>query len=349
VLGAKLSEGQTLDVQAVVTTSAQQAGVFLSTNGAINLGGTGSAFTIEITGALGSRELSFASGTTVSQIVTAINTFTDVTGVEATASGTGLRLDSSKFGSNHFVSVKVVNDGGIQDASGNTTVGVYQLESDDANTAQTTGTDLDSSAAANGVRDSGQNIGVTINGIAATSDGKTARVNTDFHNVEITIDDTTATQEGEVNAFTISGGGADFQLAASVDIAGKVSIGVGDVAARKLGNSDLGYLSDIASGKSFNVVNGNLQSAQSVVAEAIKQISSARGRLGAFQKNTVGATVRSLGIAFENTAAAESVIRDADFASETAQLTRGQILASAATNVLALANTQPQAALQLLG
>lgn len=350
VLGAKLSQGEDLDVQAVVTTSAQKAGVYLSTNGSVNLGGgDGASFTIEVTGALGSRELSFASGTTVSQIVTAINTFSDVTGVAAAASGTGLRLDSTKFGSSQFVSVKVVDDGGIQGASGNTNVGVYNLEADDANTADTTGTDFDSNAARNSVRDSGQDIGVTINGIAATSDGKTARVNTDFLNVEITLDDDTATQEGEVNAFTISGGGADFQLAPTVDIAGKVSIGVGDVAVRKLGNSAIGYLSDISSGKSFNVVDGDLESAQQVVAESIKQIASARGRLGAFQKNTVGATIRNLGVAYENTAAAESVIRDADFASETAALTRGQILASAATNVLSLANTQPQAALQLLG
>lgn len=351
VLGAKLAAGASLDVQAVVTTSAQKAGVFLSTNGAVNLnGGVGSAFTIEITGSLGSRELSFASGTTTAQIAQAINTFSEVTGVTATASGTGLRMDSSRFGSKNFVSVKVVKEGGIQGATGNSAVGIYSLTDDDTHTADTSaGVDFNDNIAANGIRDKGQDIGVTINGIAATSDGKTARVNTDFLNVEVTFDDDTATAEGQVDAFTITGGGADFQLAPSVDIAGKVSIGIADVAVRKLGNSDIGFLNALSSGKDFNVVDGDLQSAQTVVAEAIKQISSSRGRLGAFQKNTVGATVRSLGIAYENTAAAESVIRDADFASETAQLTRGQILASAATNVLSLANSQPQQALQLLG
>jgi flagellin len=63
----------------------------------------------------------------------------------------------------------------------------------------------------------------------------------------------------------------------------------------------------------------------------------------------VGATIRSLNIANENTAAAESVIRDADFATETAGLTRSQILVNASTNVLSLANQAPQAVLQLLG
>jgi flagellin len=71
--------------------------------------------------------------------------------------------------------------------------------------------------------------------------------------------------------------------------------------------------------------------------------------VGAFQKNVVGATIRSLGVNIENTAAAQSVIRDADFAAETANLTRSQILVSASTNILSLANSQPQSALQLLG
>ena len=63
----------------------------------------------------------------------------------------------------------------------------------------------------------------------------------------------------------------------------------------------------------------------------------------------VGATVRSLSIGLENTTAAESVIRDADFAFETADLTRNQILAASAQQILGLANSQPQSALQLLG
>ncbi|MHC4904176.1 MAG: flagellin, partial [Planctomycetota bacterium] len=58
-----------------------------------------------------------------------------------------------------------------------------------------------------------------------------------------------------------------------------------------------------------------------------------------FQKNTVGATINSLSISLENTAAAESSIRDTDFAAETAALTRSQILGQAATQALAIAKT----------
>ena len=63
---------------------------------------------------------------------------------------------------------------------------------------------------------------------------------------------------------------------------------------------------------------------------------------------TIGSTVSSLGVAFENVSAAESAITDTDFASETSNLTRDQILSQAATTVLSQANTQPQQVLSLL-
>jgi len=55
-----------------------------------------------------------------------------------------------------------------------------------------------------------------------------------------------------------------------------------------------------------------------------------------------------MNVALENTAAAESAIRDADFATETASMTRASILVQAATTVLRQANAAPQNALALL-
>ncbi len=344
VNGAKFS-GSSLAVDLVVTASAQQSGMFLSFGGAALDLNTNSSFTFEISGSLGSREMAFSSGTTLTSVAAAINSFTDVTGVQATASGTGIKLFSEAFGTDEFVTVRVIDDAGSLGS------GIYQLEAANFSASQTSGNSIwTSPAAGNGVTDEGQDIGATINGIAAVSDGKTARINTDFLDVSITLNTTTAQTLAAVDAFDITGGGADFQLAAKVDISGRVSLGMQDVATRKLGNSDVGFLDDLASGKNFNVVDGtNLVGAQKVISEAIEQVAVLRGRLGAFQKNTVGATIRSLGVSVENTTAAESVIRDADFAAETAQLTRSQILVSASTNVLALANTQPQTVLQLLG
>lgn len=355
VNAAKFS-GSSMTVAVAVTGSAQQAGLFLSAGGSsLNLN-TGSSMVIEVGGSLGSRELSFASGTTLASIRDAINTFTDVTGVQATVSSTGIKLTSTEFGKAQSLSVKVIKDGGINETAngdgGTPARGIYRLTANNFGTADTSaGTAF--TAAGNGVNDAGQDLTATINGIQATANGRTVRINTDFLDVEVSLNTATSQTLGSVGstsgAFTITGGGAEFQLASRVDIAGKVSLGIQDVATRKLGNSVVGTLDRLAAGKANNIVDGDINGAQKIVSEAIKQVSSLRGRLGAFQKNTVGATIRSLGIAVENTAAAQSVIRDSDFATETAQLTRSQILVSASTNILALANQQPQSALQLLG
>jgi flagellin len=355
VNGAKFS-GSSLDVQLLVTASAQQAGLFLSAGGSSLDVNTGSSFTIEIAGSKGTRELSFSSGTSLTNVVAAINTFTNVTGIQAVVSGTGVLLKSENFGADEFVKVRVVNAAGINSTTngdaGTPVRGIYNRQSAAFNSNNTTIASTFTNAT-NVVSDSGQNLGATINGLQATTSGKVARVNSDFLDVEITLATSNSQTLGAVGSsrsFTITGGGADFQLASRVDIAGKVSLGIQDVSTRKLGNSTLGYLSSLGSGQTNNVATStDLGNAQKIVAEAIKQTSALRGRLGAFQKNTVGSTIRSLNIAVENTTAAQSVIRDADFASETAALTRSQILVSASTNILALANQQPQSALQLLG
>lgn len=355
VNGAKLEFESTRDVDVVVTGSAQVGGFFLSFGAAaLDLGSASDQFVIEIAGVKGSRELSFASGTALTDVVAAINSFTDVTGVEAALSGAnGFRLVSTELGKNEFVSVRVVDDGNFAGGGG---TGIFNFEATDTNDANA-GTQVAFSAASNPMKDSGQDVSATINGIVASTRGTTARINTDFLDVSIDLSTTgagaNAQRLGSMTAFTITGGGAEFQLAGRVDIAGKVGLGIQNVAARSLGlhnsNSRNYFLSDVGAGSALNVVDGDLNIAQEVISKAIAEVNSSRGRLGAFQQNTIGATIRSLGVAFENTAAAESIIRDADFAAETAGLTRSQILVASAQNTLALANQQPQNALQLLG
>jgi flagellin-like hook-associated protein FlgL len=88
--------------------------------------------------------------------------------------------------------------------------------------------------------------------------------------------------------------------------------------------------------------------ASRIVERAISQVAVLRGRLGAFEKNTLDTNVNSLQVALENVTSSESDIRDADFAAETANLTRAQILTQAGTSVLATANSTPQSVLKLL-
>lgn len=340
---AKFTGGQ-LNVDVQVTQSAQQAGLVMSVGGTSLSLASGEQFVIEVTGNKGSRQLTFADNTSINSVMSAINTFSDTTGVEATVSGNAIRLNSQDFGADQFLNVKVIDDGGMA-ATGS----ISDLDTDDFNSIGTNVYALNSSNASNGVRDLGQNMTATVNGIAATTDGKNLRVNTDFLDVQMTFTTGTSQTLGSVSAFTVTGGGADFQLGGKVDIGSKVSLGISDVAVRKLGSSGTGFLSSLASGQANNVVDGDLSDAQKIISEATGQVSALRGRLGAFQKNTIGATIRSLNVASENTAAAQSVIRDANFATETAQLTRSQILTSSATQILSMANQQPQNVLQLLG
>lgn len=88
--------------------------------------------------------------------------------------------------------------------------------------------------------------------------------------------------------------------------------------------------------------------AMTAIDAAIKDVDGKRADLGAVQ-NRFQATIRNLSNISENVSSARARIRDTDFAKETAELTRAQILQQTSTTVLAQANQRPQAALSLLG
>jgi flagellin len=90
------------------------------------------------------------------------------------------------------------------------------------------------------------------------------------------------------------------------------------------------------------------QSALGVLNGAISNLDSQRAQLGAVQ-NRMENTIANLQNIGENASAARSRIRDTDFAAETSELTKNQILQQAATAILAQANQLPQAVLSLLG
>lgn len=89
-------------------------------------------------------------------------------------------------------------------------------------------------------------------------------------------------------------------------------------------------------------------SALGKISSAISTVSNVRGDLGAIQ-NRLTSTINSLEVTSENLTSAESLIRDVDFAIETADFTKNSILTQAATAVLAQANLLPQTVLSLLG
>jgi len=113
-------------------------------------------------------------------------------------------------------------------------------------------------------------------------------------------------------------------------------------------NGGFGF-SGLTGGSDLTVVSASGASAAlTTIDSAISIIDAKRADLGAIQ-NRFQSTIRNLSSISENVSAARSRIRDTDFATETAQLTRWQIIQQASTTVLSQANQRPQAALSLLG
>jgi len=89
------------------------------------------------------------------------------------------------------------------------------------------------------------------------------------------------------------------------------------------------------------------QNSLSIIDQAITSLSGIRANFGALQ-NRLQSTVNNLAVSIENISAANSRVRDADVASETAELTKNNILVQAGTSVLAQANSYSKNALQLI-
>lgn len=110
-----------------------------------------------------------------------------------------------------------------------------------------------------------------------------------------------------------------------------------------------GYAAGLTATGTINVSDAaNASAALSALSTALDTVNQSRATYGALQ-NRFEAVISNLQNYAENLTAARSRIQDADFAAETANLTRSQILQQAGVSILAQANTLPQTALSLLG
>jgi flagellin len=112
-------------------------------------------------------------------------------------------------------------------------------------------------------------------------------------------------------------------------------------------NAATSTFSSVASMSLAGSTGANAQNAISVIDAALAQINSSRADLGAVQ-NRFGSAIANLATTAENLSASRSRIQDADFAAESAGMTRNQILQQAGTAMLAQANSLPQNVLSLL-
>ncbi len=333
IFNAQFGRNTHIPIQVDVVTSAQTASLFLSGNTAGAPGALLSSVTLEIAGNLSVQTITFVSGTSLADVVDAINVLSDATGVSAALVDSmnltsGITFNSVGYGSSQFVSVRNIGPGGsffdVQLAQGGPAV----------------------------TRDEGQDVAAVINGTLAVGNGLDVQLNTPALGLELTLTPDYAQTIAQRRSFEITGGGAIFQLGPRINFDQQIGLAVQSVSESRLGGTTIEgvryYLESIKSGQSHSLIGGSAQEAAVIVDKAINDIAVLRGRLGAFERNMIETNIRSLQIGLQNITAAESQVRDADFAVEAAALTRAQILAQAGIAVLATANATSQSVLTLL-
>ena len=134
--------------------------------------------------------------------------------------------------------------------------------------------------------------------------------------------------------------GKDLEFTAATTDADDLTIAMGGLA------DAAATAKDTVSGLNISSVAG-AQKALSIVDDALKSVNSSRADMGAIQ-NRFTSTIANLNTTSENLSASRSRIRDTDYAKETAELTRTQILQQAGTAMLAQANQSPQSVMSLL-
>jgi flagellin len=205
-----------------------------------------------------------------------------------------------------------------------------------------------------------------ITGITAVADsttGKIALTQDNGHDIGVTnnlvANNSTTLQGSTGTAKALVRGAADAAaIGDSMTVGGTLSFNsassftIGTSAAGTVftAASNSSALSSVASINVTTLTNGvptGSNDALMVIDSALSKLSSDRASLGALQ-NRFGTTMSNLQTTAENLSSARSRIQDTDFASETANLTRGQILQQAGTAMLAQANALPNGVLSLL-
>lgn len=269
----------------------------------------------ELSGKNGSQSFNFEAGTSVQQVRSAINLIKESTGVEATYEDGTLTLDSTAYGSKALVAVNVVSEGEDGEFQGSLS----------------------------GIRATGTDVVARINGSTASGSGNTLSINNSALSLSLTVDPASTTTSF---SFNVSGGGATFQLGNDVSSTSQARLGIDSVSTSSLGGTS-GRLYELGSGQGKSLASDAVGAAK-VIDEVISKVNGLRGRLGAFQATTLESNMVSLTETVNNLTEAESSIRDADFAQESARLTRAQILIQSGTAVLGIANQNPQNVLGLL-
>jgi flagellin len=272
---------------------------------------TGSAASFSVAGTLGTAIITVGNSDSIANVASAIIATAGETGVSASVRGGELYIQSREFGDDAFVSATHISG-----------------DADYADVSYTTGTDAV----------------VEVNGQRTFVDGLRVSFNSNGSSGEFYLT-TAGNVTGASDTLTLSGGGMTFQLGTTT--ATQSTIGIEGMFSHQLGNSSDGYLAELKSGGA-NDLSGNANNAVAVAKAALNQIATQRGRIGGFQKFQVQTSINSLNATKEALEGARGVIDDTDYALETANLSRQQVLMQAAISLLGVASQQSSQILSLL-
>ena len=300
-----------------VTTAAERANLQSNT--------VNSTLTSDETLTINGVNITLTAGMNRDQIVARINEYTGQTGVEAVAKDVGtdkyIVLRTTQFGSAATLSVVSTGTG-----AGFTT----SIQTD---------TGVDIAGDIGGLTAVG--VGNVLTAVSGAAKGLSVAVKTDTDASNLVGN----SFSGSVGTVTVVDNSLQFQIGPNAGQTAKVAID-------KMSTSALGL--NVAGSQFSNLSEINVQTASGasdaikVIDQAIDDVTTVRGTLGAFQKNALEATANNLRSTLENTVSAESVIRDTDYAQEIANFTKQQILLQAGVSVLSNANQVPQLVLALL-
>jgi len=338
----------TIGNNSVTGDSANVSGINSAVAAAANVnGGSGStvttanritAQTLTISGNLGQDTVAVTLGESAADIATGINDKTSTTGVTATAS-TVATLSTISTGATTF---KIAGDDGtLVSISASTTgsgTGLDPLVQAINDVSPTTGIVAERSGDSITLTNSnGADIAIQDVLIAGIGTLKFTGDNSDA--TSQTLGGTTSTDSSVVGGTVTLASQKSFSMSSSVAAASGSLVAA---AASTAVGSSLSKVSDVNIG-----TQSGANSALDVIDAALSFVNSVRGDLGAIQ-NRFTSTISNLQNVTENVSAARSRIQDADFAAETSNLTKNQILQQAGISVLAQANQLPSSVLSLL-
>ncbi|MBA6366016.1 flagellin [Colwellia sp. BRX8-5] len=201
----------------------------------------------------------------------------------------------------------------------------------------------------------GENIDVTMEINGSSSDGETGTISAydsdaaSPGNIGTAVVVTSLTTETKSKSAAITGRLDVSNAVLDVDFSSLSVTGKGTLNGATTSNAVLDTSTSLSSIAKVDISTaGGSQSAIDVIDAALQQIGNERAELGATQ-NRFSQTIGNLANIQENASASRSRIQDTDYATETAAMTKNQILQQAGTSILAQANQLPQAALSLIG